>query len=199
MIERITKSAAFTPPTSRSFAPPRRPARSPLAMGFLAAPAMDQECTCGGSCSSCQHAHENPPGVDNFDDEGLLPHEDAATIVCDGAGDYTVSMGWAATAPCGIGDCVRGHEESHARDWRKRFPNGCKNADGTPKAAGSQVPVGGPGYADFLRESECRSYTGEIPCGEALLAKSNAACKPRVQSQLDTWKKRKSSYCGGGC
>jgi hypothetical protein len=38
------------------------------------------------------------------------PHNSSATIVCDGNGDYRVSLGWAATATCGIRDCVRQHD-----------------------------------------------------------------------------------------
>ncbi|MGH2354072.1 MAG: eCIS core domain-containing protein [Chloroflexota bacterium] len=123
------------------------------------------------------------------------PHQDSATIVCDGAGDYRVHMGWAASATCGIGDCVRGHEESHARDWRGRWPDGCKNADGTPKPDGTRVPTGGDGYAAFLKASECRAYTGEVPCGERLLAGASDECKPTVERQLGVWRTRKASYC----
>jgi hypothetical protein len=123
------------------------------------------------------------------------PHQDSATIECDGAGGYRVYLGWAATATCGIRDCVRGHEESHIRDWQGRWPNGCKNDDGTSRAAGARVPTGGDGYADFLRQSECRAYTGEVPCGERLLASATDECKPTVESQLATWRSRKTSYC----
>ena len=146
---------------------------------------------------------EAPPDVERDDDEfalegpddAKLPRQDSATIVCDGAGGYRVSPGWSATATCGIGDCVQAHEESHARDWRARWPNGCKNADGTAKPDGTTVPTGGEGYAAFLRASECRAYTGEVPCGEALLRNANDACKPVIQRQLGVWRSRKTSYC----
>ena len=88
------------------------------------------------------------------------PHQGAATIVCDGRGGYRVHLGWAATFGCGIADCVRDHELSHISDWQGRWPNGCKNADGTSKRDGTAVPVGGDGYDAFLRRSECTAYTG---------------------------------------
>ena len=127
------------------------------------------------------------------------PHQGAATIVCDGSGDYGVQLNSWAGAKCGIEDCVRRHEESHAKDWRKRWPDGCKNADGTPKPAGAQIPLGGPGYDEFLKKSECDAYTTEVPCEEAALAGATKECKPYVQGVLDDTKKQQKSYCGGGC
>jgi hypothetical protein len=147
---------------------------------------------------------EEPPDAGSGDEEeecglaataGMAPEEDSATIVCDGNGGYRVSPGWSASATCGIGGCVRAHEQSHASDWAGRWPNGCKNADGTPKADGAAIPLGGSGYAAFLKASECRAYTGEVPCGERLLAAATDACKPTVRSQLATWRARKTSYC----
>jgi hypothetical protein len=199
----------------------RRPASPQAAWSPRALLAHAASCGCNGRCPACRAAKalrtsagglrpslvpvgravESPPGVD---DEGTVraaptaeaaPRDDDATIVCDGRGDYRVSPGWSASATCGVGDCVRGHEESHARDWRARWPNGCKNADGTPKPDGADIPLGGPGYAAFLRASECRAYTGEVPCGEGLLAAATDACKPTVTSQLSTWRSRKASYC----
>jgi hypothetical protein len=128
------------------------------------------------------------------------PHQGSATIVCDGKGDYRVALnGWAG-ARCGIEDCVKRHEESHASDWRKRFPDGCKNADGTPKPDGADIPLGGPGYDDFLKKSECDAYTIEVPCEQAAL--DNAAtedCKTYVKGILDDSKNQQKKYCSGGC
>ncbi|MGH2368306.1 MAG: eCIS core domain-containing protein, partial [Chloroflexota bacterium] len=125
-----------------------------------------------------------------------LPHQGSATIVCDGAGGYRVHLGWAATYGCGIAGCVRQHEESHIADWQGRWPNGCKNADGTAKPDGSRVPTGGAGYDAFLRRSECTAYTGEVPCEETLLAGASAACRPRVQAVLNDTRRQKTAYCG---
>ena len=79
------------------------------------------------------------------------PHAGSATIVCDGSNGYRVDMGGWAGAPCGIAGCVRRHEEQHIADWQGRWPNGCKN-----KKNGDTIPLGGAGYAAFLKASECR-------------------------------------------
>jgi hypothetical protein len=124
------------------------------------------------------------------------PHQGAATIVCDGRGGYRVHLGWAASFGCGIAGCVRQHEESHIADWQGRFPNGCKNADGTSKRDGASVPVGGDGYDAFLRRSECTAYTGEVPCEERVLAAASDECKPRVRGVLEDTRRQKTAYCG---
>jgi hypothetical protein len=184
-------------------------------------------CSCGGTCSDCSGAERWPFRPERksleseADDEleklwapsrdhgacGLphahgrdgQPHQGAATIVCDGAGDYRVQLNSWAGAKCGIEACVRRHEESHAADWRKRWPDGCKNADGSPKADGAQIPLGGPGYDEFLKKSECDAYTTEVPCEETALAGASKECKPYVQGVLDDTKKQQAKYCGGGC
>jgi hypothetical protein len=104
-----------------------------------------------------------------------------------------------AGAPCGIEGCVRKHEEIHLGEWRVRFPDGCKNADGTPKPDGTAVPTGGSGYDAFLKQSECNAYTSEIACQEANLATASAACKPQIEEHLKGDRAMKSHYCGGGC
>jgi hypothetical protein len=127
------------------------------------------------------------------------PHQGAATIVCNGAGDYRVALNSWAGAPCGVEACVRLHEESHAADWRKRWPDGCKNADGTPKPDGADIPLGGPGYDEFLRKSECDAHTVEIPCEQAALDGASKDCKPYVQDVLNDTVDQRNKYCGGGC
>lgn len=120
----------------------------------------------------------------------------AATIVCDGSGGYGVELnGWAG-APCGIEACVRRHEESHASDWATRWPNGCKEADGTNKPAGAQIPLGGAGYAAFLKQSECDAYTIEETCISPLIGPASAACKPTLRSHLTDTQTQKASFCG---
>ncbi len=156
-----------------------------------------------------------PPGIEVEDDEFAmtgednisqavperlyleddLPHQGSATIECDGSGGYRVNLGWAATARCGIRDCVRRHEESHITDWRGRWPNGCRNADGTNKPAGSQVPTGGDGYDAFLRQSECRAYNIEVPCEEALLRNASEDCRDYVRNILGDSRNQQRSYC----
>lgn len=157
-----------------------------------------------------RHPERKPPGTDVEDDEfaerrpsgkscprcrNNAPHNGSATIVCNGSGGYRVSMGWAATATCGIGDCVRRHEESHITDWRRRYPDGCKNADGSNKPDGTRVPTSGSGYDAFLRTSECTAYNVEIPCEEALLSAASTECRPVVQNVLSDSRRQKGVYC----
>ena len=140
------------------------------------------------------------PGGDEREELQLLGapvHPDAGTIVCQG-GDYVVDLGAWHGAPCGIEGCVRKHEESHAQDWRRRWPNGCKNPDGTPKA-GKDIPTGGPGYDAFLKKSECDAYTTEIACQEANLSTASADCKGTIQDHLKADREQQKHYCAGGC
>jgi hypothetical protein len=123
------------------------------------------------------------------------PRNGSATIVCDGAGGYRADLrGWAG-APCGIEACVQRHEESHAADWRGRWPNGCKNPDGTPKPYGSAIPLGGAGYAAFLKASECTAYTVEETCVTPLLTGASATCRPQLQSHLADTRAQKAANC----
>ena len=134
--------------------------------------------------------------VSSPDGPGAPPERaGSATIVCNGAGGYGVQLNSWQGAPDGVEACVSQHEQSHATDWAGRWPDGCKNADGTAKPAGTAVPTGGPGYADFLKRSECRAYTGEVPCEETALRNAPAADKAYVQGVLDQSKQLKTNYC----
>ena len=178
---------------SRDFTPADRSAAPP------------QRCSCGGSCDKCSRmnaAEEDIEKVNGKDpqrkslggteDDELallgssapkrgeeqdgLPHSSAATVVCDGAGGYRVQLNSWAGSPCGIEACISKHEESHASDWRGRWPQGCKD-----KADGAAIPTGGPGYPAFLKQSECTAYTTEIPCEEAALAAATGDCKAKCR------------------
>lgn len=121
------------------------------------------------------------------------PHQGAATIVCDGSGGYRVALNSWAGAACGIEGCVRRHEESHATDWRRRWPQGCKD-----KANGAAIPLGGPGYADFLKTSECTAYGVEESCIAPLLAaatRDHTPCEATLRSHLADTRTQKASYC----
>lgn len=118
----------------------------------------------------------------------------SATIVCDGNGGYRVEYGGWNDVPCGIKDCIRLHEESHIADWRARFPNGCKNADGSNKPDGAAVPTGGDGYAAFLKASECTAYTVELTCVTALTPAAEP-CITRVANHKADTARQKARYC----
>ncbi len=188
--------------------------------GERAAP--PQKCSCGGTCDKCSRERHLPSrdtlarlpeplrkSLESEEDDELelfqsggpsreegyaQPRAGAATIVCDGSGGYRVQLNSWAGAKCGIEACVRKHEESHAADWKKRWPDGCKG-----KADGDQIPLGGPGYDDFLKKSECDAYSTEVPCEEAALSGATKECKPYVQGVLDDTKQQQKKYCGGGC
>jgi hypothetical protein len=119
------------------------------------------------------------------------PHAGSATIVCDGAGGYTVDMGSWAGAPCGIAGCVRRHEESHASDWKGRWPDGCKN-----KKNGDKIPLGGAGYDAFLKASECTAYGVEESCITPLKnAAKTEPCKTTLADHLADTLRQKARFC----
>ena len=67
--------------------------------------------------------------------------------------------------------CTTKHEESHIADWKGRYgPNLCQ---GVPDG---QLPLGGDGYAEFLRQSECKAYKVGKACREEFV-KSSAGCR----------------------
>lgn len=127
--------------------------------------------------------------------EKTRPQAGSATIVCDGNGGYRVDLGGWAGAPCGIEACVTRHEESHIADWEGRWPNGCKNADGSNKPDGGAIPLGGAGYAAFLKQSECDAYTVEEGCISPLVAGASGACKTTLEAHLADTQNQKTSYC----
>jgi hypothetical protein len=143
------------------------------------------------------------PGLGREFDRG--PHAGAATIVCDGNGGYRTKLdgSWVDEGnwtKCGVRDCVELHEQSHARDWEKKFPDGCKNEDGSFKPDGTAVPTGGAGYDEFLPESECKAYKIELACEEKLLESAGDDCKADLNTIISDRKERVKELCrGGGC
>lgn len=126
------------------------------------------------------HAHQPP-----------LQGGGSATIVCDGSGGYRADLrGWSG-APCGIEGCVRRHELSHAADWKRRWPNGCKG-----KKDGDAIPLGGKGYAAFLKQSECTAYTVELRCIRNVIAKNkDKGCRKTLKDHRDDTRRQRRSYC----
>lgn len=125
--------------------------------------------------------------------EDMRPHAGAATIECEN-GDYVVKLNSWAGKPCGISDCVTVHESSHIDDWRSRWPNGCKKADGTNQANG-YLPTGGDGYADFLKKSECTAHTKDLDCAEAKLKVATGDCKTKLEAYVKLTRNQKAGYC----
>jgi hypothetical protein len=121
------------------------------------------------------------------------PHSGDATIQCE-AGAYVVKLNDWAGKPCGISDCATVHESSHIVDWQARWPKGCKKADGTNQADG-YLPVGGDGYDEFLKKSECTAHTKDLDCAEAKLKSASGDCKTKLESYVKLTKAQKAGYC----
>ena len=179
---------------------PAHAAWSPCGRSVEAARSLDQAHP-GRACALAGTLGIEDPTPDEMRDEeppGRFPPGQplaggAATIVCDGSGGYRVAMnGWAA-ATCGIAACVQKHEESHASDWKGRWPDGCKD-----KADGAQIPLGGTGYAAFLKRSECTAYGVEETCispKAAAAARGRTACEVTLRDHLADTRTQKGTYC----
>ncbi len=76
--------------------------------------------------------------------------------------------------------CTQAHEESHIKDWKDRYGEDlCKSVpDGS-------LPVGGDGYAEFLRQSECKAYNAGKGCREKLLKNATDTDKATIQRAID--------------
>jgi len=100
---------------------------------------------------------------------------DSNSIVCQG-GSLTVQNNNSGPDR----ECTQAHEEQHKRDWEGRY--GENLCDGV---SDGNLPVGGDGYSEFLRQSECDSYRVGKACRENLLASAEDADKPAIQAGID--------------
>lgn len=75
--------------------------------------------------------------------------------------------------------CTQAHESSHMADWKGRY--GDNLCQGVPDG---QLPVGGDGYDEFLRQSECKAYKAGKACREGMLATASAVDKPAIQGAI---------------
>lgn len=77
-------------------------------------------------------------------------------------------------------DCTQAHEGSHIQDWKNRYGEDlCK---GVPDGS---LPVGGAGYKEFIRQSECKAYKVGKACREKLLKTADKKDKAAVQTAID--------------
>jgi RHS repeat-associated protein len=100
---------------------------------------------------------------------------DDSTIQCDGIGNYMVVN---TNADCDRA-CTEAHEQSHIEDWKRRY--GADSCRGKPKG---YLPLGGPGYSEFLRLSECKAYMVGRTCREKLLQNCPSNCKSIVEQGI---------------
>ncbi|MBI3850013.1 MAG: RHS repeat-associated core domain-containing protein, partial [Verrucomicrobia bacterium] len=76
--------------------------------------------------------------------------------------------------------CTGEHEYSHLQDWLKRYGDGvCKGQNN------GTVPVGGDGYLEFLRQSECKAFKAGKKCREDLLTHCKKKDKAAIQAGID--------------
>jgi len=124
------------------------------------------------------------------------PKNGDATIKCNGSGDYEILYGNYENATCGTKSCVTKHEGSHIKDWKAKWPNGCKNQ---PKG---YLPKGDPPdevlmtaaeYNAFLKQSECTAHTADLDCANAL--PQPAACAQTVKDYIKLTSDQKKNWC----
>jgi len=131
----------------------------------------------GGGVNTYGYARSSPARY--LDSKGLQSYfpEDLTqnTTVCDGAGSVTAQIGTPQNLSCGLGECIRAHEEQHIRDLKNAAyaRNVCLN-----KAARERV-----GF-----NTVCKSYRSEVAASDVelvcLRGKQNG-CTDECRSTLD--------------
>jgi hypothetical protein len=87
--------------------------------------------------------------------------------------------------------CSEAHERSHIADWQSRY-----GADLCKGVADGSLPLGGDGYDEFLRKSECKAYKIGKDCRDKLITTAAAADKPEIQAGIDRDKAQlTSNHC----
>jgi hypothetical protein len=134
--------------------------------------------------------------AEDVDESKPDPKNGSATIKCDGSGDYEILYGSYENATCGTKGCVTKHESSHIKDWKAKWPNGCKNQ---PKG---YLPKGDPPdevlmtvaeYNAFLKQSECTAHTVDLDCANAL--PQPADCEQTVKDYIKLTSDQKKNWC----
>jgi hypothetical protein len=124
------------------------------------------------------------------------PRNGSASIQCDGSGGYEITYGIYENATCGTKTCVTKHESSHIKDWKGKWPNGCKNQ------AKGYVPTGvepddplitDEEYTAFLKQSECTAHTIDLDCANGLPQPDE--CKQTVKGYIKLTSDQKKHWC----
>ena len=76
--------------------------------------------------------------------------------------------------------CTQAHEEQHIKDWKGRYGEDLCNG-----VSDGQLPLGGDGYDEFLRQSECKAYKVGKACRENELKTAAEADKQAIQRGID--------------
>lgn len=173
---------------------------------------LQRQCACGqhtggGECDACKKkrdAFARPQKAIDVEPEDQgeqkpSPHQNEATIQCNGSGGYEILYGSYANATCGTKSCVTAHESSHIADWQAKWSKGC-----TGKAKG-YLPKGDPPddplltvaeYNAFLKTSECTAHTADLNCANAL--PKTGDCKETVEHYINLTATQKARWCPGG-
>lgn len=134
--------------------------------------------------------------VEETDEAKPNPKNGSATIQCDGSGSYEIIYGSWENATCGTKDCVTKHEGSHMKDWKAKWPNGCKNQPRGYLPKGDppdEVLMTAAEYNAFLKQSECTAHTVDLACANALTP--TEACKQTVKDYIKLTADQKKNYC----
>jgi hypothetical protein len=119
----------------------------------------------GGTAAQCPPVRGTPVPIPPGDDSIVCRNGRLVTQINDTGPDRA---------------CTVAHEESHIADWRARY--GDNLCDGVPDG---QLPVGGDGYDEFLRQSECKAYRVGKACRENAIRTASDADKPTIQRGID--------------
>jgi hypothetical protein len=76
--------------------------------------------------------------------------------------------------------CTQAHESSHIQDWKN-----CYGQDLCKGVPDGSLLLGGDGYAEFLRQSECTAYGIGKACREQLLKTAADKDKAAIQTAID--------------
>ena len=138
----------------------------------------------------------DPTGLQSYYPKNQLPN----TIVCDGFGGVKVQIGTSnpdGSLICGIGDCIKKHEEKHISDLKN-------HSYGSAACAGKEASTGvGFNTACQVYQSEVNSYTEKLNCLEEEKKKSaGGSCAlnqdariKQVKAQIEL-NNKKLSGCG---
>ncbi len=134
----------------------------------------------GTYVASSPSTHTDPFGRTFYDEGPKIPgtpiqnDPSANTIVCRG-GRLEVQNN--NNGP--DRSCTQIHEEEHIKDWKRRYGDGlCKGVqDG-------YIPIGGSGYDEFKRKSECRAYRAGKKCRERLVKSCIPGDKQAIEDAI---------------
>lgn len=110
-----------------------------------------------------------------------------STIQCDGNGEYEVVN----TRIYCDRICTQMHEMQHISDWKRRYGSGsCRD-----KVKG-YLPLGGVGYDDFRKRSECMAHAVGMLCRKALSNDKQCNCILATSNDEDMMREYECSNYG---